>query len=100
MLDHHLGGYLGAVIMHGLWNGSSLLSVQSYFVVYVLWMVPIFAPGGQSDRLVDRRFGLRKLIAMPTFADRVRSRTNNPLPDDSARSLRNPAGRYAQPYVE
>jgi RsiW-degrading membrane proteinase PrsW (M82 family) len=36
-------GYLGAVIMHGLWNGSSLLSVQTYFMVYVFWMVPIFA---------------------------------------------------------
>jgi RsiW-degrading membrane proteinase PrsW (M82 family) len=35
-------GYAGAVIMHGLWNGSSLLSVEAYFLVYVLWMVPIF----------------------------------------------------------
>jgi protease PrsW len=36
-------GYLGAVIMHGLWNGSSLLSVEAYFLTYVFWMVPIFA---------------------------------------------------------
>ena len=35
-------GYLGAVIMHGLWNGSSLLGVGAYFLVYALWMVPIF----------------------------------------------------------
>lgn len=35
-------GYIGAVIMHGLWNGSSLLGVGAYFLVYVLWMVPIF----------------------------------------------------------
>jgi protease PrsW len=35
-------GYLGAVIMHGLWNGSSLLGVEAYFGVYVFWMVPIF----------------------------------------------------------
>ncbi|MGZ7020408.1 MAG: PrsW family intramembrane metalloprotease [Ilumatobacteraceae bacterium] len=35
-------GYLGAVIMHGLWNGSSLLSLEAYFLVYLLWMVPIF----------------------------------------------------------
>lgn len=35
-------GYLGAVIMHGLWNGSSLISVEAYFGVYFLWMVPIF----------------------------------------------------------
>lgn len=36
-------GYLAAVIMHALWNGSSLLSIQTYFLVYVFWMVPIFA---------------------------------------------------------
>jgi RsiW-degrading membrane proteinase PrsW (M82 family) len=35
-------GYLGAVIMHGLWNGSSLLGIEAYFGVYVFWMVPIF----------------------------------------------------------
>ena len=29
-------GYLGAVIMHGLWNGSSLLGIETYFGVYVL----------------------------------------------------------------
>jgi RsiW-degrading membrane proteinase PrsW (M82 family) len=36
-------GYLAAVLMHGLWNGSSLLGLDAYFVVYVVWMVPIFA---------------------------------------------------------
>ena len=36
-------GYLGAVIMHGLWNGSSLLGTGAYLGVYVFWMVPIFA---------------------------------------------------------
>jgi RsiW-degrading membrane proteinase PrsW (M82 family) len=35
-------GYCGAVLMHGLWNGSSLLGIGVYFLVYVLWMVPIF----------------------------------------------------------
>ena len=35
-------GYVGAVIMHGLWNGSSLLGIEAYFGVYVFWMVPIF----------------------------------------------------------
>jgi protease PrsW len=35
-------GYAGAVLMHGLWNGSSLLGAGAYFGVYVLWMVPIF----------------------------------------------------------
>ncbi len=35
-------GYLGAVLMHGLWNGSSMVSIEAYFLVYLLWMVPIF----------------------------------------------------------
>lgn len=37
-----LAGYLGAVLMHGLWNGSSLLGAGTYFIVYIVWMVPIF----------------------------------------------------------
>lgn len=36
-------GYLGAVIMHGLWNGSALVSVSAYFGLYVVWMMPVFA---------------------------------------------------------
>jgi protease PrsW len=36
-------GYLAAVLMHGLWNGSALISVEAYFGVYLLWMVPVFA---------------------------------------------------------
>lgn len=35
-------GYLGAVLLHALWNGSSLLGVGWYFGVYVLWMMPMF----------------------------------------------------------
>jgi protease PrsW len=35
-------GYLGAVILHAMWNGSALLSIEAYLGVYVLWMVPIF----------------------------------------------------------
>ncbi|AGB23354.1 putative membrane protein [Mycobacterium sp. JS623] len=36
-------GYVGAVFMHGLWNGSSLVGFEAYLLVYALWMVPIFA---------------------------------------------------------
>jgi protease PrsW len=36
-------GYLAAVVMHALWNGSSLVSIGAYFIVYVLWMMPVFA---------------------------------------------------------
>jgi RsiW-degrading membrane proteinase PrsW (M82 family) len=35
-------GYAGAVLMHAAWNGSSLVSIEAYFLVYLLWMVPVF----------------------------------------------------------
>jgi RsiW-degrading membrane proteinase PrsW (M82 family) len=35
-------GYLGAVFMHGLWNGSSLVGFEAYLLIYALWMVPVF----------------------------------------------------------
>jgi RsiW-degrading membrane proteinase PrsW (M82 family) len=38
-----LVGYLAAVLMHALWNGSSLLGGAAYLLTYALWMVPIFA---------------------------------------------------------
>lgn len=37
-----LGGYAGAVILHVMWNGSSLLGAGAYFGVYVFWMMPVF----------------------------------------------------------
>jgi RsiW-degrading membrane proteinase PrsW (M82 family) len=36
-------GYVGAVLMHGLWNGSALFGFKTYLGVYVLWMMPVFA---------------------------------------------------------
>ena len=41
-LGYLLLGYLAAVLMHGLWNGSALLGANTYLGVYVLWMMPIF----------------------------------------------------------
>ena len=35
-------GYVGAVLMHALWNGSSFFGIEAYFLVYFLWMVPMF----------------------------------------------------------
>ena len=35
-------GYLGAVLIHGLWNGSALFGAKTYLWVYVLWMMPVF----------------------------------------------------------
>jgi hypothetical protein len=36
-------GYLAAVLMHALWNGSALLGSSAYLGVYVVWMMPVFA---------------------------------------------------------
>lgn len=35
-------GYLAAVVMHALWNGSTVIGAGTYFLIYLFWMVPIF----------------------------------------------------------
>jgi RsiW-degrading membrane proteinase PrsW (M82 family) len=60
-------GYIAAVIMHGLWNGSSLLSAAAYFLVYALWMVPIFGLAiwlGVASRRREQRVVAAKLPGM------------------------------------
>jgi protease PrsW len=60
-------GYIGAVIMHGLWNGSSLLGIGAYFGVYFLWMVPIFGLMiwlGVASRRKEQRITAQKLPGM------------------------------------
>ena len=60
-------GYAGAVIMHGLWNGSSLLSVEAYFLTYLFWMVPVFALAialGVASRRREQRVVAAKLPGM------------------------------------
>jgi len=55
------------VIMHGLWNGSSLLGTGTYFGVYVFWMVPIFALAivlGIQSRRREQRVVAAKLPGM------------------------------------
>lgn len=36
-------GYLGAVVLHAMWNGSSYFGIGAYFGTYVFWMMPVFA---------------------------------------------------------
>ena len=53
--------------MHGLWNGSSLLGIETYFLVYVLWMVPIFGLAiwlGVASRRREQRVVAEKLPGM------------------------------------
>jgi RsiW-degrading membrane proteinase PrsW (M82 family) len=60
-------GYICAVIMHGLWNGSSLLSVEAYFLTYLFWMVPVFVVIivlGVSSRRREQRVVAEKLPGM------------------------------------
>ena len=53
--------------MHGLWNGSSLLSIEAYFLVYLFWMVPIFGLAiglGVASRRREQRIVAEKLPGM------------------------------------
>lgn len=60
-------GYAGAVIMHALWNGSAVLGFGTYLLVYVAWMVPIFALAiwlGVTARRREQRLVATKLPGM------------------------------------
>jgi protease PrsW len=60
-------GYLGAVLMHALWNGSSLVGVETYFLVYLLWMMPVFGLAvalGVTSRRREQKLVAAKLPGM------------------------------------
>ncbi len=66
-LGYLLLGYLGAVLMHGLWNGSALFGFKTYLSVYVLWMMPVFALAiilAVASRRREQHIIARKLPAM------------------------------------
>lgn len=60
-------GYVGAVLMHGLWNGSSVIGPETYLAVYVFWMVPVFVFAivlGVRSRRKEQRVVAEKLPGM------------------------------------
>ena len=62
-----VAGYVAAVVMHGLWNGSAVMGASAYLGVYVLWMMPIFALAitvAVASRRRERRIITAQLPAM------------------------------------
>jgi hypothetical protein len=103
-------GYVGGVIMHGLWNGSSLLSVEAYFLVYALWMVPIFGLTiwlGAASRRREQRVVAAKLPGMvaaglvtPNEATWLGSIRNRKVAIDQATRLAGrPAGKDVKHFA-
>lgn len=87
-------GYVAAVVMHGLWNGSALLGANTYLGVYVLWMMPVFGLAitlAVASRRRERRIIAEKLPGMvaaglvtPTEAGWLASLRSRKLAMDSA----------------
>ncbi|MDY6995557.1 MAG: PrsW family intramembrane metalloprotease [Actinomycetota bacterium] len=64
-----LAGYAGAVVLHAMWNGSALLGAGGYFVVYLFWMMPVFA-AAVALALYQRRREQRVVAAkLPGMVD-------------------------------
>ncbi|MUL63539.1 hypothetical protein BOO86_03615 [Mycobacterium sp. CBMA 234] len=62
-------GYIAAVVMHMLWNGSTVVGAGAYFLVYLFWMVPIFVLAivtGISGRGREQRVVAEKLPGLIT----------------------------------
>lgn len=60
-------GYLGAVFLHALWNGSSVYGLETYFLVYLVWMMPTFGLAiwlGIASRRREQRIVTEKLPGM------------------------------------
>ena len=60
-------GYAVAVFLHGLWNGSAVIGIETYFVVYLVWMVPCFGLAiwlALASRKREQRITAAKLPGM------------------------------------
>ncbi|ORB61593.1 PrsW family intramembrane metalloprotease [Mycolicibacterium tusciae] len=103
-------GYAGAVIMHGLWNGSSVIGPETYLAVYVFWMVPVFVFAivlGVRSRKKEQRVVAEKLPGMvaaqlvtPSEATWLNSIKNRKLAIAHARrSGGKPAGKAVKAFA-
>lgn len=71
-----LGGYVGAMTLHAIWNGSASLGLAGYLLVYVCVSVPLFAGlvvlAIRSRRSEGTRLNLQlpRLVAEGLIVDR------------------------------
>ncbi|MGZ5395664.1 MAG: PrsW family intramembrane metalloprotease [Aeromicrobium sp.] len=103
-------GYLGAVIMHALWNGSSVIGPETYLAVYVFWMVPVFVFAivlGVRSRKKEQRIVAAKLPGMvaaqlvtPSEATWLNSIKNRKLAiAQASRTGGKPAGKAVKAFA-
>jgi protease PrsW len=103
-------GYLGAVFMHGLWNGSSLVGFEAYLLIYALWMVPVFVLVivlGVQSRRREQRVAAQKLPGMiaaglvtPNEATWLGSLRSRKLAiNEATRSGGRPAGKTVKKFA-
>ncbi|MDP9165977.1 MAG: PrsW family intramembrane metalloprotease [Actinomycetota bacterium] len=105
-----LVGYAGAVVMHALWNGSSFFGIETYFVVYLVWMVPVFGLAivlAITSRRREQRIVAAKLPGMvaagvvtPNEATWLGSiRTRKSAIAEGTRVAGRPAGRSVKDFA-
>ncbi len=102
-----LAGYLGAVVLHGLWNGSALLGPEYYFGLYLLWMVPVFGLAiwlAVRSRRAEQRIVAEKLpgmvaagLILPNEATWLHSIRNRKIAINAARRFE---GKHAAKAVK
>jgi len=103
-------GYLGAVIMHGLWNGSSVIGPETYLAVYAFWMVPVFVFAivlGVRSRKKEQRIVAAKLpdmvaahLVTPSEATWLNSIKNRKLAiAQASRTGGKPAGKAVKAFA-
>lgn len=63
-----LGGYLAAIVLHALWNGSATFGFLAFVVVYLVLMIPLF--GAMIGIVVWQRKRERRTLAeqLPAMA--------------------------------